>query len=674
MGSLSDAPRVLTARSDYPELCLEWLPTRGPGAADGEWCDITSYVADFSCRRGRQYETDRFEAGTMSVTLKATTRLFDPENPAGPFYPWLAPMRQIRLTAVWNGALYPVWRGYVRSWGQTVPADKLFITTIACEDGFYRLERVKLPSSAWALEVQKDDPSLWFRLGETDTPRVTDSSDGGNYGIYDNCQQGVAGLVPNDADGACGFAHSQEERVAVQNPSLISGYPFTIEALIRIGSDHPTGRKIIWAGFPGAPTSVNSDNGMWLGIDPTFPGQLMSHVRNSGAQRRVVTNDIVANGVPHHVTWIAASSSSHLLYIDGVAATTTTVSSGSPSWISSPTNGYTIGNVTDIGLGDYGFGNNLDGDDADLAIPHLDFERGTIDEIVVWDAASIAATRIAAHSLAAKSGWDGDDTGARVTRFLDAIGWPSTLRDIDTGISILGPASWSAGSSALSALQGWANTELGGFFMGKDGKLVWRSRHFPYLDSTATVSQATFGDAHSGEALTYRDEGFALPRDETLIRNPVTASRVGGVSVTVSDPALCNPVDGKYGDRTWDSPTTEDQKDSAVRDRALWLLARYKEQSSRLAKMTLVPRSNASGLWPQVLGRELGERITVKRMPLGLNSEIVSDQIIEAIEHSGSPMQWETTFTGSPVDPNVGDYLILDDATYGLLDTGVLAY
>jgi hypothetical protein len=86
------------------------------------------------------------------------------------------------------------------------------------------LEQIKLPSSAWALEVAKDDPTAWFRLGETNTVRVTDSSDGGNYGLYDNCQQGAPSLVVNDSDPAVGFAHSLEERVTIQNPNLISGY------------------------------------------------------------------------------------------------------------------------------------------------------------------------------------------------------------------------------------------------------------------------------------------------------------------------------------------------------------------------------------------------------------------------------------------------------------------
>ena len=65
---------------------------------------------------------------------------------------------------------------------------------------------------------------------------------------------------------------------------------------------------------------------------------------------------------------------------------------------------------------------------------------------------------------------------------------------------------------------------------------------------------------------------------QQLIRNPVTASRTGGVSVTVTDAAGRQ----KYGDRSYSSPTTQDQDDASVRDRATWLLARYKELARKL--------------------------------------------------------------------------------------------
>lgn len=648
MGCEEIPPVTLTATSDFPELCVEWLPTHGPGAADGEWCDITAYVAEGSTSRGRQYELDRFQAGTCTLTLKADTRLFDPENTASGFYGLLVPMRQLRVSAVWASTRYPIFRGYITDWGQTQPDDAMFVTTINASDAFMRLEQIKLPSSAWALEVLQDDPSLWFRLGETDTARVTDSSDGGYYGLYDNVTQGAEGLVPNDADGAV-IPEDPDSRVWIQAPTLISGYPFTVSGLFKIDNSDPTKHNAVFAGVHD-PTDFDPTFRIYVAstadLGATGIGQLVAVIRSGGLFQGKVTSVPVNDDIAHHFMFVASSSSSTALYLDGVAHTggyTDTV-----AWPGNPENGYTIGNYIDTAFGDYNF-------------------DGTIDEIAVWDGVALSATDAAAHSLAAKSGWDGDDTGARVDRFLDAIGWPDTLRDLDTGISILGPANWSAGSSALSVMQGWADTEYGLFLIDTEGKVVWRSRHSPYLDSFSTTSQATYGDAHSAATLKYTD--VDLPRDEALIRNPVQAGRAGGVTVTAEDATYVE----KYGDRTFAAPTTEDQLDSAVRDRAVWLVERYKELGTRLRSMSFAPRSDTD-LWPQVLGREIGERITVKRTPLGLNSEISSTQIIEGVDHQFSPKDWTTRFRGSPVDPNVGSYLILDDATYGKLDVAALAY
>jgi len=151
----------------------------------------------------------------------------------------------------------------------------------------------------------------------------------------------------------------------------------------------------------------------------------------------------------------------------------------------------------------------------------------------------------------------------------------------------------------------------------------------------------------------------------------VSAGRHDGVTVTVKDQRL---IEEKYGERAWAAPGSEDQKDSTVRDRALWLLARYKEQGTRLAAMRITPRRDPSNLWPQVLGLTIGDRITVMRTPLGVGNETTVDVIIEGIEHAFSTNTWQTTFIGSPVDPNVGNYLILDDAVEGLLDQQLLAY
>ena len=53
-----------TETSTFPALTIEWLPGVGPGTVTGTWSDITAYVMAGSTFRGRQYELDRFQAGT----------------------------------------------------------------------------------------------------------------------------------------------------------------------------------------------------------------------------------------------------------------------------------------------------------------------------------------------------------------------------------------------------------------------------------------------------------------------------------------------------------------------------------------------------------------------------------------------------------------------------------
>lgn len=656
-----------------PELIVEWMPNAAPNAADGTWVSMSPYVVEGSTTRGRKYELDQFGAGTLTLKLQTFDRTFDPEYTAGPYYGQLTPMRQIRVRFKWQGVFYPVWRGYVTWWGQTTVADKMFETTITARDAFERLEQIKLPSSAWALEVQKDNPTCWMRLGETGTSRVTDSSAGGNYGVFDNAVQGAQGLIVNDSDGAAQFAHSLEERVTVQNPALISGYPFTVSMVIKIDSSDPNGFKVIFANLLHPPLGVRGAGGGGIEIAMAnnagigYQGLVYASVSDGTNKRSMYFGHApLHDALPHLLHLVCSSSSSMTCYVDGVDVTVAS-ETDTVTW-TAPTGNYTLGNYIDLAQGDFGFG-TTDVAAVTATNPFPVKERGTIDEFTVYNGVVLAADRIAAQAAAAL-GWDGDDTGARVSRFLDAINWPSTLRDIETGISVLQAASWSLGGSALSVLQGWADTELGQFFMARDGKLTWRSRHHPFLNTNATRSRATFGDVSSTAPIKIEDGGLVPVRDATQIRNPVSASRANGVTVVVRDDTL---ADGTYGDRTYQAPGTQDQKDSAVRDRAFWLLARYKQEHLRVESMRLAMRQQPA-YWSTVLDLEIGDRFTLLRTPLGIGAQINVDQIIEAIDWQFTAFDMVPTFAGSPVDPNVGNYLILDDAVSGLLDTAVLGY
>lgn len=609
----------------------------GPFVASPTWTDVTQYNTSGVVRMGRAYELDRFQPGTATLQLRTIgARLFDPEYTAGTYYGKLTPMRQVRITKTYNAVTYPIFRGFITDWGETVPArDNVFVTTIEAMDGLGALEKIQLPSSAWALVVAQDSPSLWFRLGESDTVRVTDSSAGGNYGIYDNVVQGAQGLVPNDADGAVDVGTNYdpgESRITIQNPALISGYPFTVTALFSLASDVIHARTL----FAGAVDNTDGVPGLFIAVGYTSdnPDKLYARVLDGSTSRTVASTIQVADNLTHHAAVVFTSSSSFSLYVDGVNVGVE--SGGNPSFPGNPPNGYTIGNWTDVFFGAFGF-------------------RGIIDELCVWNGTALSSVTVAKHSLAGKTGWAGDDTGARVTRFLDAINWPASLRSIDTGISTLSASRWSTGETALSVLQNLADTEYGAFFAAPDGKLTWHSRHRRYLNTRATTSQATFGDTRSGTALKYVAEGFNLHRDEALLRNPVIASRVDGVTVSVSDATL---IANTYGYNAWSAPPTQDALDATVRDRANWLLARYKNEASRLKSMTVIPKSNPTGLYPVALGLGIGDRITVKRQPLGIGNVISVDQWVEGVTHEFNPNIWKTTFTASPVE--VETYLVLD--------------
>jgi hypothetical protein len=656
---------VTTATADFPNLIVEWSPTTGPDAVP-VWDDISQYVAAGKTKRGRQYEIDRFTSGELSLELRTTTRLFDPENTASGYYPNITPMRQIRVTANWSSTTYSVFQGYVTDWGQTQPDDKMFVTTITAKDAFERFDQIQLPSSAWALVVAGDNPTAWFRLGETQTTRVSDTSPNGNYGIYDNCQQGQGGLIVNDQDGAVSFAHSLEERVVIQNRNLLTGYPYTIGFMFKVDNTEPAGDKFIFVGNPNLPGSANGFIYIFMGYDGSTvtTGCIAFWISDGTNTHLTATVGRFDDNKPHHAVIVVRAGNDQSIYIDGKnsPAGTGGTGTGNPSFLALQPPNWTIGNYPDVYFGDWGFGANADG----LGVASQQVHRGTIDEFCIWNGTSLTTSTVSSEASAA-FGWANDTAGPRIGRLLDEIGWPAASRDLQTGISVLQASDWTAGSTVLSVMQQWADTELGLFFMSADNKVTFRSRHSPFLDANAMTSQATFSDNVSP-----RYQFVDLPRDSALIRNPVTAARRNGITVTVSD---TTSIANTYGPRNWSAPTSEDALDSAIYDRATWLLSRYKSLGTRLASMTLLPRTDPSTLWPQALGRVIGDRVTVNRTPLGLNSQIALDFIIEGVEHQfGVGPVWTTVFHGSPVDPNVGKYLILDDATYGKLDTADLAY
>jgi hypothetical protein len=236
---------------------------------------------------------------------------------------------------------------------------------------------------------------------------------------------------------------------------------------------------------------------------------------------------------------------------------------------------------------------------------------------------------------------DAELTGTRVNRYLNLVSWPAGTRNVAAGTTMM-PAV-AATSSALAAIQLAADSEFGQFYVAANGYATLRSRAALVTDTRSTISQATFGD--QGSELRYSDIQ-PLPTDKSSIINIVDmVYNDANATVRASDRASF----GRYGPRTLTQPLQVRTADSGVAANiANVLVDLYKTAIDRFATITVRPGRDPTNLWPQVLGRQIGDRITVKRTPL-TGTRISKDCFVVGIAHdvkaSTTLNDWTTTFT-----------------------------
>lgn len=260
-----------------------------------------------------------------------------------------------------------------------------------------------------------------------------------------------------------------------------------------------------------------------------------------------------------------------------------------------------------------------------------------------------------------------ETTGARLQRVLDGFEWSDYA--LDDGRSML-PAGQGTGNG-LSYMQSVAVTEDGRLFVSGDGTVTFLDRHAPFLNTQSTTSQGTFGDG-AGE-LRYSD--IVLPDEDDQIRNDVrvrfaaaNSQRASESEVGVEDAdSIAEFFRHSYERSVLYTDPVEAQ------NLAEYILNRFKEPFVRVDALKLTPLRDPSGLIPQAAGREIGDRVTVKRRPQGVGSAITVEALIEGVSHQ-FPLgaAWSTTFNLSPADTQ--PYLILDSADAGLLETNLLGY
>jgi hypothetical protein len=268
---------------------------------------------------------------------------------------------------------------------------------------------------------------------------------------------------------------------------------------------------------------------------------------------------------------------------------------------------------------------------------------------------------------------DGEDTGARVTRILNAASWYTDHRRVTTGDSPV--QSTLFGDTALNLLQLTADTEIGELYMDGAGNLVYRHRHAILTDTRSTTVQAVFGDL-PGTVHGAFTELACIPHrranDDTTLVNDVQATSAGG---TLQE-AQSRASQRKYlFPRSYARSDLLLESDAETLAWAQWVLSVSLDGDDRFEAVTIDPLADTANLFPQVLGREIGDRIQVWRRPQNSGTTLTQDCFIRGIQHDVDAVAgtWSTTWTLQSAARYTG-FLILDDPANGLLNTGKLAF
>jgi hypothetical protein len=614
-----------------PSAVCEIAFATDPGATP-TWVDVSQWLMEFTVERGRQQELNRVEAGTARIVLDNQDRRFDPSNAASPYAPNVVPMRRVRLSALYNSVTYRLFSGYVETWPPEYPGPLDSNVEVQATDAFKVFNLANLPSQLYSSLVKGASPVAYWRLGETTGTSAADSSGNSHIGTYTGSfALGQPGALPADPDAAVSLNGSSSYVTVPSTGAFDLSTAFSLEAWVKP------------ANVAGGSQGIFNRLGWWfMSMGAIVNGQLRLTDRNG---HTIDWNGVtLADGNWYHVVVVKPDNTltNARLYVNGVAY--------APSATSGPWSPTAGANSVQLGA---------------IETPTL-FFNGVIDEAAVYSA-GLSATQIAEHYAAGAGVFYQQSSDARISAVLDVIGWPSADRSIAAGDSTIQQVALN-NVSALQHFGDVADAENGLLFMTGDGKLKFVNRGALITSSVYTTSQGTFGDG-GGSELLYVDVKFDY--SDVQLWNDVRITREGGTMQVATDANS----QARYYPRTLSKTGMLMASDNDALAAAQWLRDHYRTPALRVESLELDGEVDPANLWPQIFGRELGERVTVRKSPPGGGARIEQQGYLQRIEHRfvAEGGVWGTTWQLSPADLQL--YWILQDPAQSILDsTTVLSY
>jgi hypothetical protein len=112
--------------------------------------DVSNQVDSIQTIRGRNAQADQFQTGTLTMRIVDQNGDFNPQNPSGPYYNLLTPMRKVQITATYGAVTYPIFSGFITTYQTTTPknATDVVYTTITAVDAFRLAQNAQISTVA----------------------------------------------------------------------------------------------------------------------------------------------------------------------------------------------------------------------------------------------------------------------------------------------------------------------------------------------------------------------------------------------------------------------------------------------------------------------------------------------------------------------------------------------
>lgn len=595
-----------------PVLKVEIAFTSDPLDTTPTWVDVTEYVratssggGGMSSRRGKSPDVDRFEAGTCQVTLSNRDRRFDPSHVAGPHFGDLIPRKQIRVSATWAAVDYPMFTGNVTGWPQGFGAGgKDATVTIEAVDALAVLAGMDLPNDLVYDYADVTLGSLAFFLRQADTSNWSDATANGYSATL---AEGTGRTASTIAAGAASTAVTLDVASRwVLGKNYQSAGAWSLSLWVQTTTDGASGDVMIAAlnTVAGSQLMVNTSAGA-----TNLLYQTSTPVGSVSSLTSVPVND----GNPHHVVVTSDGSTvaGYKIYIDGLDRTSGT--SGS----------YQALTFDQLGS-------------TESQNPASAF-AGTIQDVAVFDQ---QLTALEVEGLYQRShGFLQEGSADRVTRLLDDAAWPAAWREITTNPrASVGELVYN-GSSVLPKLQEVERSEQGMVFATKAGFIAFRERYYANEVTVGNTVQQIFSDDNGATAMPYSTFGFQWNDIDVTNQATVTTPTTWAAS---SDTASIT-VNGRQSKKVDTILSTFDQANSM----AAGLVAEGKDATYRVPPIMAYPANNDTR-WDEILGLELGYRVSMEITPMGVGSQNVQEVTLEQIEWSVVDTLWTLTIAGSP--------------------------